>query len=112
MVSKYFQLYRWYKQDGSTSNHEYDLSIFRVGRYWLLNFNMYKTTILRSVGVNVNFGVSWPLGDLFTLNLYLYNKNCSFSLLQRDYDRLWDEDIDWGGPSELTIDEGSKNEGA
>ena len=107
---KHFELYRWYKQDDSVISRERDLSILRIGKYWLLNFNMYDTLVMRSVGVTANFGFSWPLGDLFALNLYLYKKNFSFSILQKDYAHL-DEDIDWGGPSELTIDSGPKNEG-
>lgn len=111
---KHFELYRWYKQDDPVCNIERDLSILRIGKYWLLNFNLYHTRVMRSVGVTANFGFTWPGSDLFSLNLYLYKKNFSFSLLQRDYDRLWDDiiDTDWGGPSELTVDEGHKNEGA
>ena len=74
---KHFELYRWYKQDDPVCSIERDLSILRIGRYWLLNFNMYHTRIMRSVGVTANFGFTWPGGDLFTLNLYLYKKNLS-----------------------------------
>lgn len=104
---KHFQLYRFCKQDDPVFSYDRDLSVLRIGRYWLLNFNTYDSRVVRSVGFTFNFGLSWPMGDLLTLNLYLYRKNFSFSLIQRDYDRFWDEDIDWGGPCEKP-----KNEGA
>lgn len=109
---KHFELYRLYKQDGPISVYERDLSVLRIGKYWLLNFNTYDSQVVRSFGVNIDFGLSWPLGDLFTLNVYLYKKNYSFSFIQKDYEMLWDEDIDWGGPCEINLEEEPKNEGA
>lgn len=108
---KHFELYQWYKQDDPICSVERDLSILRIGKYWLLNFNMYHTRVMRSVGVTANFGFTWPGGDLFTLNLYLYKKNFSFSLIQKDHMRWWDEDINWGGPCEINLEEKPKNEG-
>ena len=94
---KHFQLYRLYKQDGPVNNYERDLAILRFGKYWLLNFIVYDSQILRSVGFNVDFGLRWPLGDLFTLDFYLYKKNCCFSLIKKDFPMLWDDYIDLSG---------------
>lgn len=107
---KHFELYQWYKQDDPVCGVERDLSILRIGKYWLLNFNTYNTRIMRSVGVTGSFGFHWPVGDLFALNLYLYKKSFSFSILQKDYVH-WDEDIDWGEPCEINLEEKPKNEG-
>ena len=110
---KHFQLYRLYKQDDPICAYERNLSVLRIGKHWLLNFNTYDSQVVRSIGVNIDFGLSWPLGDLFTLNLYLYKKNYSFSFIQKDYEMLWDEDIDWGEPHNLDLPVGTetKNEG-
>lgn len=111
MSKKCFELYRWYKSENPIDAYERDLSVLRIGRYWLFNINSYSNRIFRSTGIRGDFNLCWPVSYLLTFRVHLNRYNVTLSLLNKDFE-LWDDDIDWGGPSELTIDEKPKNEGA
>ena len=63
-----FELFRYYGGDGGI--REKDLQLFRIGKYWLFNFNFYKGRF-KSYGLDIMFNPMVPLNDLFYIRLHL-----------------------------------------
>lgn len=105
--------FKLYEFCGNTDSllPEKELFVLRIGDRWLFEA-AYYVAFFQSWGVDFTFSPRIPLFDLGTVRAYWGRHSLYFSLFPKH--REWDDiiDADWGGPSEINLDEGSKNEGA
>ena len=78
-----FELFKYYS--GDEGIREKDLQLFRIGKYWLFDFNFYRGKF-KSYGLDIIFNPMVPLNDLFYTRLHLGSAAFGFGILQRHFD--------------------------